>query len=135
MRFRILRLIAVLFFMNEGITRQKSYTFALRVVKLHLFLSETEKEYVLSKQLLRCGTAIGAMVCEAEQAESKADFVHKLAISNKEANEMHYWISLLRDSELMDEKLANSLLVNCEELQKLLISSIKTAKNSIRLKL
>ena len=104
-------------------------------MKLHLFLSETEKEYVLSKQLLRCGTAIGAMVCEAEQAESKADFVHKLAISNKEANEMHYWISLLRDSELMDEKLANSLLVNCEELQKLLISSIKTAKNSIRLKL
>lgn len=135
MRFRILRLIAILFFMNEGITRQKSYTFALRVVKLHLFLSETEKEYVLSKQLLRCGTAIGAMVCEAEQAESKADFVHKLAISNKEANEMHYWISLLRDSELMDEKLANSFLVDYEELQKLLISSIKTAKNSIRLKL
>lgn len=121
--------------MNEGITRQKSYTFALRIVKLYLFLSETKKGYVLSKQLIRCGTAIGAMVREAEQAESKSDFIHKLAIANKEANETHYWISLLRDSGLMDEKLATSFLTDCEEIQKLLISSIKTAKGSIRLKL
>lgn len=121
--------------MNEGITRQKSYAFALRIVKLYLFLSEEKKEYILSKQLLRCGTAIGAQVREAERAESKADFVHKLGIANKETGETDYWISLLRDSGLVEEKLANSFLADCEELQKLLVSSIKTAKGSIRLKL
>lgn len=121
--------------MNEGVTRQKSYVFALRIVKLYLFLSEEKKEYILSKQLLRCETSIGAQVREAERAESKADFVHKPGIASKETNETDYWISLLRDSGLVEEKLANAFLADCEELQKLLVSSIKTAKGSIRLTL
>ena len=121
--------------MNEGITRQKSYAFALRIIKLYLFLSGDKKEYILSKQLLRCGTAIGAQIREAERAESESDFIHTLGIANKETSEMDYWISLLRDSGLVDEKLANSFLADCEELQKLLVSSIKTAKGSLCLSL
>lgn len=113
---------------SEKITNKKSYAFALRIIKLYQLLNKEKQEYVLSKQVLRSGTSIGALVREAECAESKPDFIHKLAIANKEANETHYWVMLLRDSELIDLKLANSFLTDCEEIQKLLNSSIKTAK-------
>ena len=81
--------------MKENAIRDKSFAFALRIVKLYQYLTEQKKEYVLSKQLLRSGTAIGALVREAQQAESKADFIHKLAIALKEANESDYWLDLL----------------------------------------
>jgi four helix bundle protein len=81
--------------MKENVVKDKSFAFALRIVKLYQFLSEQKREFVLSKQLLRSGTAIGALVREAEQAESRADFVHKMSIALKEANESEYWIELL----------------------------------------
>ena len=118
--------------MTNKIANHKSYAFALRIIKLYQLLSKEKQEYVISKQILRSGTAIGASIREAECAESKADFIHKLAISNKEANETHYWIMLLRNSNLIDAKLANSFLLDCEELQKLLNSSIKTAKTNLK---
>lgn len=99
------------------------------MVKLFQYLSGEKKEYVLSKQILRSGTSIGANIEEAYQGESKADFIHKLAVANKEAFETHYWIRLLKDSEILEIKIAESLLIDCDELQRMLISSIKTAKS------
>ena len=115
--------------MKEDVIRTKSYQFALRVVKLSRFLVEEKKEFVLSKQILRSGTSIGANVEESKQAQSKADFIHKLSIANKEAFETNYWLRLLRDSDLIGSKLAESLLNDCEELQKILFASIKTSKS------
>ena len=89
--------------MKENIIKNKSFDFALRIVKLYQYLSEQKKEFVLSKQLLRSGTSIGANIREADQAESKADFIHKLSISLKEANESEYWIELLYKSGYMEE--------------------------------
>ncbi len=116
--------------MQKSILLEKSYSFALRMIKLFQFLAAEKKEFVLSKQVLRSGTSIGANVEEANQAESKADFVHKLSIANKEAFETNYWLRLLRDSNILTEKQAESLINDCEELQKLLTSSIKTSKTT-----
>lgn len=113
---------------KENILKTKSYLFAIRIVKLSQYLQTEKKEFVLSKQVLRSGTAIGALIREAEYGQSKIDFVHKLSIALKEANETEYWISILSDTNYIDEKLFNSLLDNCTELIKLLIASIKTAK-------
>src|SRR5207249_646499 len=88
----------------------KSYKFALRIVKLFQYLSVERKEYVLSKQILRSGTSVGANIEEAYQGESKMDFIHKLAIANKEAFETHYWLRLLRDSIILERNLAESMM-------------------------
>jgi four helix bundle protein len=98
------------------------------MVKLYQHLSQEKREFVLSKQTLRAGTSIGANIEEANQAESRPDFIHKLAIANKEAFETHYWLRLLKDSEFLSEKLAQSLIDDCNELRRLLTSSIKTSK-------
>jgi four helix bundle protein len=100
------------------------------MIKLFQFLATERKEFVLSKQILRSGTSIGASIEEANQAESKADFVHKLCIANKEEFETNYWLRLLRDSDILTKKQAESLISDCEELQKLLTSSIKTSKGN-----
>lgn len=115
--------------MKDNVLREKSYNFALRSIKLYRFLCEENKEYVLSKQILRSGTSIGANIEESLQGESKADFVHKLSIALKEASETNYWLRLLRDSGYLKENQALSLLNDCEELQKLLTAIIKTSKN------
>lgn len=115
--------------MKENILKTKSYAFALRVVKLYKYLCR-HKEYVLSKQVLRSGTAVGALVSEAEFAQSKADFISKLSIALKEANETLYWLSLLKDSEYIDEKMLKSIEPDAKELIKLLVSSINTAKKN-----
>lgn len=117
--------------MRESILKSKSYNFALRIVKLYQFVCREKNEFTLSKQIFRSGTSIGANVEEASQAQSKADFIHKLSIAQKECAETHYWLRLLRDSQYLTEKQVDSLLEDCEELQKLLTSSIKTAKKSI----
>jgi len=116
--------------MNEkrpNIIKDKSFSFALRIVKLYKFLIE-KKEFILSKQLLRSGTAIGALVREAEHAESTADFIHKMAIAQKEANETDYWIELLYKSEYLEQFQYNSILLDIQELNKILASIIITSK-------
>ena len=113
---------------RENVLRDKSYKFALRIVKLYKHLAEDKKEYVLSKQILRSGTSIGANIAEGNQAQSKPDFIHKLSIAHKESFETEYWLCLLRDGEFITEKQAESLIIDCQEVQKILTSSIKTAK-------
>ena len=96
--------------MKKNIIKEKSFDFAVRIVRLYQYLSSNKKEYVLSKQLLRSGTSVGAMVRESEHSESKADFIHKLAIAQKESNETEYWLSLLIDTDYFTKGQMNSIL-------------------------
>jgi four helix bundle protein len=113
---------------KENIIKTKSYSFALRIIKLYKFLIAEHKEYVLSRQILKSGTAVGALVREAEHAQSKADFLNKMNISLKEANETEYWLMLLKDSDYIDEKSFNSIHVENVELIKILASIVKSSK-------
>ena len=108
--------------------RDKSYCFAIRIVKLSQYLQNDKKEFVLSKQVLRSGTAIGALIREAEFAQSRADFVNKMSISLKEANETEYWLSLLKDTAFINEKQFLSIHHECRELIAMLVSTVKTTK-------
>jgi four helix bundle protein len=117
--------------MSESILKTKSYQFAILIVKLSQTLVSDNKEYVLSKQLLRSGTAIGALIREAEFAQSKADFIHKLSISLKEANETLYWLDLLKDTNYMDEENYQIHYELNKELVAMLVSSIKTVKSKL----
>jgi len=114
---------------KENVLKDKSYQFAVKVFRFHKLLIE-KREFIISKQILRSGTSIGAMVEEANQGESKADFIHKLSIANKEANETHYWLRLLKDSEVSTDE-AILLLNDCEELLRLLTAIIRTAKSNV----
>lgn len=114
---------------NDNIVKDKSYAFALRIIKAYKYLSKEQREFVLSKQMLRSGTSVGALIREAEFGQSKADFIHKLSIALKEANETEYWIMLLKDSEYIDEKSFDSISKDCKELIKLLTSIILTSKS------
>jgi len=105
--------------------------FALRIVSLYRYLCDEKKEFVLSKQLVRGGTSIGANVEEAIGGQSYKDFLSKMSIAYKEARETHYWLRLLRDSELLEAQHANSLIADCDELLKLSGSIIRTAKRKI----
>jgi four helix bundle protein len=98
--------------MRENVIKIKSFEFALKIVKLHKYLAEDRKEYVLSKQLLRSGTSIGAMVRESEHAKSKADFIHKRSIALKEANDTEYWLELLYKSDYLRNAIFFSYLRN-----------------------
>ncbi len=118
--------------MKENILKDKSFKFSLRIVKLSQFLVNDKKEFILSKQILRSGTSVGAMIREAEYAESKADFIHKLTIALKEANETEYWLDILFNTQYFDEKLYNSLINDVKELLKLLISIIKKTKANLK---
>jgi len=114
--------------MADSILKSRSYAFALRIVRLNKYLEVQKREFVLAKQVLRSGTSIGANVEEANQAQSQKDFIHKLSVALKEASETNYWLRLLRDSSIIEEKIASSLIADCEELQKILTASIKTSK-------
>lgn len=118
--------------MSGSILSAKSYAFALRIVRLYQHMADERREYVLSKQVLRSGTSIGANIEESVHAQSKVDFIHKLSIAQKEACETNYWLRLLRDSVYIEEKLAESFLKDCEEIQRLLTASIKTAKKNLK---
>ena len=109
---------------------EKSFSFALRIVKLNNYLHKKHKEYILSKQVLRSGTSIGALIAEGKYAQSKADFLNKLTIALKEASETEYWIRLLFNSGFIDEKMFVSLYRDIDELLHLLIASTKTVKHS-----
>lgn len=121
--------------MNEGkenIIVQKSYAFALAIIQLYKYLIE-KKEYVLSKQILRSGTSIGANVHEAVSGQSKKDFIHKLGISLKEARETSYWLNLLKDSEYITVDSFEKLNASCNEIIKILNSIIITTKEKYSL--
>ena len=120
--------------MKGGIVRDKSLQFAIRVVKLFKYLKRERKEFVMSNQILRSGTSIGAMIREAEFAESKSDFIHKLAIAQKECNETLYWLELLQNTDYLSKEVFDSLNYDAVELMKLITSSIKTAKKSLNTK-
>lgn len=117
---------------RENIVMNKSYAFALRIIKLYKHLITGQKEFVLSKQILRSGTAIGALVKEGEHAQSKADFINKMNIALKEANETEYWLMLLKDSNYIDEKSFTSMHLESVELIKLLVSIVKSSKESLK---
>ena len=114
--------------MGESITADKSKAFALRIIKLYRFLCDEKHEYILSKQLLKSGTSIGANVREARRGQTKADFYAKLNISLKEADETEYWLELLHDSGYLDDSQFNSIYTDAEELTKLLTATTKKQK-------
>ena len=117
---------------RENILKTKSFAFALKTIKTYKEIVKTQKEYVLSRQFLKSGTAIGALVREAEFAQSKLDFISKLSIALKESNETEYWILLLQQSGYISKVNADELLSQNRELTSMLVASIKTTKNSLK---
>ncbi len=116
--------------MKENALIDKSITFAARIVKLHRYLIKDKKETVISKQIVRSGTSIGANINEANYGQSKADFISKLHIALKETAETEYWLKLLMMSEYLTVDMGNSLLNDCLEIKRILIASINTAKGN-----
>jgi four helix bundle protein len=114
---------------RESILKTKSFDFAVRIIKLYKYLKKMHNEYELSQQLVKAGTSIGALIREAEHAESRKDFVHKLNIGLKEANESVYWLQLLHTTDYINKRMFDSLIKDALELLKMLISSVKTTKN------
>ncbi|HEY9189441.1 MAG TPA: four helix bundle protein [Sulfurovum sp.] len=115
---------------KNNILYDKSYAFSIRAVKLSRYLCDEKKEYILSKQVIRSGTAIGALVSESKFAQSRADFMNKLMIALKEANETQYWINLLHDTDYISKQMFDSLLIDIKEIVSLLVSITKTIKNN-----
>ena len=126
--FEKLRNIEIL---NKNIVKEKSFDFAIRIVKLYKYLMEEKKEFVLSKQVLRSGTSIGANINEAQQAQSKKDFLMKMNIALKECTETRYWIDLLSATDYINQEQKISIINDCIELEKLLTSIVKTTSNQM----
>jgi len=114
--------------MKENIVKIKSFAFAVKIVKLYQFLCEQKKEFVLSKQLLRSGTSVGAMIREAEHGETKNDFKHKMGIAQKEINETIYWLELLKETDYLTNAQFGSINADAVEIIKLITAIIKTMK-------
>jgi len=114
---------------RQSILKTKSFDFAIRIIKLYKFLKKNYSEYDLSQQLLRCGTGIGALIREAEHAESRKDFLHKLNIGLKEANECVYWLELLHATDYINKRMFESNMPDAVALLKMLISSVKTTRS------
>ena len=117
---------------KKNILREKSFTFAVRIIKLYKYLKSKHDEYILSRQIIRSGTSIGALIRESENAESKRDFIHKLNISLKETDETQYWLELLYETEFITKKMFDSINTDVEELIKLLVASVKTSKENLK---
>jgi four helix bundle protein len=117
--------------MKEIIIKTKSYAFAVRIVKLYQYLCRDKKEYVLSKQLLKSGTSVGALIREAEHAESKLDFKHKLSIAQKEINETIYWLDLLKETDYLIVEHYDSINKDAIEIIKIITSIIKNIKSTM----
>jgi four helix bundle protein len=115
---------------KENVLLEKTISFAIRIVKCYQYLQNEKKEFVMSKQLLRCGTSIGANAHEAMYGQSKADFASKLNISLKEASETSYWIVILSRTGFLDEKIYQSLKVEIDEIIRIIISSLKTIRKN-----
>ena len=117
--------------MNDGNVQEKSFLFAVRIVKLCKLLREVRNEYVLSKQFLRAGTSIGANISEAQNAQSRADFQSKMNIALKESSESKYWLRLLHATDYLSLAEYESIVADCAELERILSASIKTLKNNL----
>ncbi|GAB3640828.1 four helix bundle protein [Spirosoma arcticum] len=115
---------------KENIVREKSFRFAVRIISLYQYLTEIKEEYVLSKQMLRSVTSVGANVREADDAESKADFIHKMGIAQKEVDETMYWLELLKETDYLASNEFDSIHQDAGELLKLIRSIIITAKST-----
>jgi four helix bundle protein len=115
--------------MKENVVAVKSYKFAIRIVRIYKYLCDEKKEFTLSKQLLRSGTAIGALLKDAEHAQSRPDFISKVNIALKEANEVSYWLMLLKDTDYLNQKEFESIYSDAKELIKLLAAIVKTTKS------
>ena len=118
--------------MKNNPLKEKSFDFAIRIVNLYRFLITEKKEYVMSKQLLKSGTAVGALAREAEHAESKADFIHKLSIAQKECNESLFWLELIERTEYITIEQFNSIFDDAVEIMKLTTSIIITTKKDLK---
>ncbi|GBD97533.1 MAG TPA: four helix bundle protein [Nitrospirae bacterium] len=116
---------------SDNVVQQKSYDFALRIIRLYKFLVEEQKEFVLSKQILKSGTSIGANIEEAIGGQSGKDFLSKMSIAYKETRETHYWLRLLRDSEYLKSNVTDKVLNDCEELLKIIGSISRKMKNNL----
>ena len=116
---------------TDGNVKDKSYGFALRVVSLYRFLTHEKKEFVLSKQILRSGTSIGANVEEATAAQSRRDFMAKMSVASKETRETIYWLRLLNDSGYVEKNIAESLMNDANELRRMLTSIVKTTQEKM----
>lgn len=114
--------------MKKNVAKEKSEAFAVRIVKLYKFLTETKQEHILSKQILRSGTSIGANLAESEYAISADDFTSKVYIALKECSETEYWLKLLKNTEYITQEQYDSIFDDCEEIRKLLSSTTKTMK-------
>lgn len=118
--------------MKENLAYNRSFKFAIRIVNLYKYLCQDKKEFVLSKQVLRSGTSIGANINEAIQAQSKKDFLSKMNIALKEASETQYWLKLLKETDYITEKLFESIFDECKQLNNLLVSIVKTTKEKLK---
>ncbi|MBO8447164.1 MAG: four helix bundle protein [Bacteroidetes bacterium] len=116
---------------KKNVLENKSLLFALRIINAYKYITQDKQEYILSKQLLRSGTSVGAMIKEAEFAESKMDFIHKLNVALKEANETRYWLMLLKGAEYISVSAYESIEEDCNELIRLLVSIIKTSRQNL----
>lgn len=120
--------------MKNNVIKNKSFDFAVRIIKLYQYLNNDKKEFILSKQLLRSGNSIGAMIREAEHAESKSDFIHKFSIAQKEANETVYWLELLKATDYLNEKEFENISNDAISILKLITIILKTSKNHLEVK-
>jgi four helix bundle protein len=116
--------------MSQSLVLEKSKIFALRIVRLYRYLCNEKNEYILSKQVLLAGTYIGAHIKEATQAESRSVFVHEMSVALRKASETEYWLELLHNSDLIDDKAFDSINSDCTELLKMLTSIVKTSKSN-----
>ncbi len=118
---------------SNTVIEDKSKKFAVRIIKLYKYLSETKKEFVISKQVLRSGTSIGANVKEGEYAQSKSDFISKMNIALKEAAETKYWIELLSETDYITQEQSESISADCSEIIKILTAIVKSSKNNLQI--
>ena len=117
--------------MASSVMKEKSFLLATRIIKLYKYLVEEKKEYVLAKQVLRSGTSVGANVREAQNAQSVKDFIHKLAIAQKECDETLYWLELLENAEFLSTEEFESIHKQCNEVMKIITSALMTSKKKM----
>ncbi len=114
--------------MKENVIKDKTFAFGKRIVRMCIYLEENKREFVLSKQLKKSGTAPGALVREAEHAESTKDFIHKMSIALKEANETEYWLQMVKEGNYISQKEFDSIWIDCDEIIRILVSIVKSSK-------